>query len=296
MFLQCGKQLTYFHWRRRTHLPSSRSTICPISLTPTLAKMMDSFMCKWVTEEMSESIEPKHYGSVKNSSTVHALVELVHLWQEALDSPGKVLRVLLDYSKAFDCMDHSLLLTKLSSMGVHDCATKWFTVFLCSRKQRTKIGDDISDWCSINAGVPQGTLFGPVDFIIHTNDLQTILPLYKYVDDSTAWEICSPSAADSQIQQAATEAVDWSDDNLLSVNCDKTKELLVFFGCIPLDIPPITIKGRAIERVTSTKLLGVIISSDLGWSPHITMIHGKASQRLYFLVCWSVQGLTASIS
>ena len=92
------------------------------------------------------------------------------------------------------------------------------------------------------------------------------------------WEVCSPSAVDSQIQQAATEAVEWSDDNLMCVNCDKTKELLVFFGRTPPDIPSITIKGKAIKRVTSTKLLGAIISNDLAWGPHITMIHGKASQ------------------
>ena len=206
-----------------------------------------------------------------------ALVELIHLWQEVLANPGKVLRVLLlDYSKAFDCVDQSLLPTKLANMGVHDCVVKWFTSFLCDRKQRTKIGDDISR-------VPRGTLFGPVGFIVHINDLRTRLPLYKYVDDSTAWEVCSPSAVDSQIQQAATEAVEWSDDNLMCVNCDKTKELLVFFRRTPPDIPSITIKGKAIERVTSTKLLGVVISDDLAWGPHITMIHSKASQRLYFL-------------
>ena len=246
--------------------------------------MMESFMCNWVTEEVSEFIDPKQYGSVKDSSTVHALVELIHLWQKALDNPGKVLRVLLlDYSRALDCVDHSPLLTKLANMGVHDCVVKWFTSFLCDRKQRTKIGDDISEWCTINAGAPQGTLFGPVGFIVHINDLRTRLPLYKYVDDSTAWEVCSPSAVDSQIQQAATEAVEWSDDNLMCVNCDKTKELLVFFGRTPPDIPSITIKGKAIESVTSTKLLGVIIRDDLAWGPHIAMIHGKASQRLYFL-------------
>ena len=131
--------------------------IRPISPTPTLAKIMESFLCNWVMEEVSESIDPQ-YGSVKDSSTVHAFVELIHLWQEALDNRGKVLRVLLlDYSKAFDCVDHSLLLTKLANMGVHDCVVKWFTSFLFDRKQRTKIGDEISEWCTINAGVPQGT-------------------------------------------------------------------------------------------------------------------------------------------
>ena len=129
--------------------------------------------------------------------------------------------LLLDYSKAFDCVDHSLLLTKLTNIAVHDCVVKCFTSFLCDRKQRTKIGDDISEWCTINAGVPQGTSFGPVEFIVHTNDLRTRLPLYKYVNDSTAWEVCSPSAVDNQFQQAATEAVEWSDDNLLCVNLVK---------------------------------------------------------------------------
>ena len=121
---------------------------------------------------------------MKDSSTIHALVELIDLCKEALDNPGKVLRVLLlDYSKVFDCVDHSLLLTKLANMGVHDCLVKWFTSFLCDRKQRTEIIDDISEWCTINAGVPRGTLFGPVEFIVHINDLRTRLPLYKYVDD-----------------------------------------------------------------------------------------------------------------
>ena len=99
--------------------------IHPISLTPTLAKVMESFMYNWATGEVSESIDPKQYDSVKDSSTVHALVELIYLWQEALDNPGEVLRVLLlDYSKAFDCVDHLLLLTKLANMRVHDCVVK----------------------------------------------------------------------------------------------------------------------------------------------------------------------------
>ena len=111
------------------------------------------------------------------------------------------------------------------------------------------------------------------------------------MDDSTAWEVCSPSAVDSQIQQAATEAFEWSNDNLMCVNCDKTKELLVFFGRRPTppDIPSITIKDKTIERVTSIKLLGVIISDDLAWGQHITIIHGKASQRLLFASFESVR-------
>ncbi len=248
--------------------------IRPISLTPVLAKLMESFTCKWVMDA----------GSIKGSSTVHALVEMVHLWQQALDQQGKVLRILLlDYSKAFDRVDHTLLLQKLANSGVHDCLTRWFTSFLCGRRQRTKIGDTVSEWSTINAGVPQGTLFGPVGFVIHINDLHTRLPTFKYVDDSTLWEVYSLVGGDSQLQEATSEGVQWSDDNLMDVNCDKTKELLACFARKVPDIPCITIKGKPIERVTKTKLLGVTISSDLTWDAHITELHSKGSQRLYFL-------------
>ena len=197
---------------------------------------------------------------------------------------GKVLRVLmLDFSKAFDKVDHSILLQKLANTSVPDCVTRWFTAFLCERRQRNKIGDYVSDWCTINAGVPQGTLFGPVGFVIHINDLQTCLPTFKYVDDSTLWEVCSANATDSVLQRAATEAVQWSNDNLMSVNCDKTKELLISFARSKPDIPPITINGKSVERVSTAKLLGVTFSSDLTWDAHIEDIHSKASQRLYFL-------------
>ena len=120
-------------------------------------------------------------------------------------------------------------------------------------------------------------------FVIHINDLQTCLPTFKYVDDSTLYEVCSANATHSLLQRAATEAVQWSDDNLMSVNCDKTKELLVSFARSKPDIPPITINGKSIERVSTAKLLGVTFSSDLTWDAHIEDIHSKASQRLYFL-------------
>ena len=79
--------------------------------------------------------------------------------------------------------------------------------------------------------------------------------------NSTEWEVCYPSAVDSQIQQTATGAVEWYNNNIVYVNCDKTKELLVFLWCIPPDIPDITIKKKPIESVTFTKL-GVIISNE----------------------------------
>ncbi len=245
---------------------------------------MESFPCMWVKDLISSDIDQHQYGSVKNGSTVHALVELIHRWQQALDTPGKVVRVLLlDYSKAFDRVDHSILLRKLANMGIPDFLVRWFTSFLCDRRQRTKIGNILSEWTTINAGVPQGTLFGPVGFIVHINDLRTALDITKYVDDSSLWEACDRLGLTSQLQQAADHALQWSENNLMLVNSDKTKELLVDFARKPSSIPGITMQGKTIERVHSTKLLGVTITSDLTWGEHVDNVHSRASQRLYFL-------------
>ena len=92
-----------------------------------------------------------------------------------------MIRILLvDYSKVFDRVDHSLLLQKISNSRVHDCVTRWFA------EAKNQIENAVSEWSSINPGGPQGTLFGSVGFVI--NDLRTCLPTYKYVDDSTVWD------------------------------------------------------------------------------------------------------------
>lgn len=156
--------------------------------------------------------------------------------------------------------------------------------FLCQRNQRVKIGNDISTWSVLNAGVPQGTLLGPVCFLLHINDLKTSCDTYKYVDDSTAWEVCSgKNIGASKIQKAANDAIEWSDKNNMKLNCDKTKEILVDFRRKKQPVPKITMCDVEIERVKSTKLLGVLISENLKWDDHVDYICQKGSKRIYFI-------------
>ena len=101
-----------------------------ISLTPVVEKVLDSFTTKWVMDIITENIDPHQFGSAQNSSTVHTLVELIHMWQQAVDSPGKADRALfVDYSKALDCIDPTKLLQKLANIGVPDFQTQWFISF-----------------------------------------------------------------------------------------------------------------------------------------------------------------------
>ena len=241
-------------------------------------------------ERVSQDIDSHQCGSVKGSSTIHTLVELVDLWQQALDEPGKVLcMLLLDYSKAFDRVDHGILLRKLASMGIPDHMTRWVTsflcgrrqcTFLCGRRQCTQLGDIISEWTNINAGTPQGTLFGPVGFVIHINDLRTDVNISKYVDDSSLWGACDRLAGDSQLQRAAGQALQWSENNHMLVNSDKTKELLVDYSRKLSSVPNINIQGKDIECVDTTKLLGVTITSDLTWGEYVDTVHSKAAHWL----------------
>ena len=118
-----------------------------------------------------------------------------------------------------------------------------------------------SEWTEINGGVPQRTLCGPELFIHMVADLQTCVPNVKFVDDTTFVEICAKGEP-SELQQTADKIIEWSKRNHLNINTSKTKELVISFGK-KQDIPHLIMEGEEIERVTETKLLGVIISKQL---------------------------------
>ena len=264
----------------------------PISLTPVLSKCLEKFMCTWIMDITTDQIDPQQYGSIKGTSTVHALVELVHKWKYAVETPGTVVRILLvDFSKAFDRVDHHILMTKCASLGLPTFITKWLTSFLCQRKQRVKIGSVKSEYTTVNAGVPQGTIFGLIGFLHHINDLQTVCEHIKYVDDCTIWEASSSSGMDSSLQVAADEVGQWTASNKMALNYDKTKELRICFKKSTPDIALLTIDGRPIQQVNSTRLLGVTLSEDLKWQSHIDEITTKASQRLYFIILLKRAGI-----
>ena len=257
----------------------------PISLTPVIAKIAEKCVKPWIMEFIENDLDPYQFGSLSGSSTTLALIELYHLWINALETPGTIIRILLlDFRKAFDLVDHKIVLRKLANTGMPDYLVRWITSFLCQRQQRVKIGGDChSEWSFINAGVPQGTILGPVCFLLHINDLRTICDCSKYVDDSSIWEACLKDCSDSKLQTAANQAAQWSESNNMQLNCDKTKELVVNFTRSKKIVPPIDINGSSIERVHCAKLLGVLFSNDLTWEEHTQYICGKSAKRLYFL-------------
>ena len=157
----------------------------PISLTPVISKVLEGFVFNWIARIVMPHIDFYQFGSVKRSSTTHALVHLLHNWLSDLEEPNTFIRTcMIDFSKAFDRIDHNILIDKLRLLNVTPVLLNWCASFLRQRQQRVKLQNCTSNWRTINAGVPQGTKLGPLFFLIMINDLVSQVPLYKYVDDS----------------------------------------------------------------------------------------------------------------
>ena len=275
--------------------PSSINTdLRPISLTPVISKVLEHFVCKWIRQAVEDRFNPRQFGAIRGSSTTHALVELTHYIHAELDKPGHHVRaLLLDYSKAFDMVNHHILLRKFQEIGTPDCLTRWCAAFLLERQQRVKMGQVVSALVTINGGTAQGTLLGPLAFIVYLSDFSSPNPIkdFIYVDDTSS--CCSSKDPTSTIMQAgASNAEQWAATNDMCINTSKTKEM-VFTLARGLMVPPLTIGGNTIEQVAAFKLLGVTVTSNLSWTPHIKTLLKKVNQRLFLLSRMKHAGLQA---
>ena len=259
------------------------SDLRPISLTPTLSKLLESFIGRWIVGKILPSLDQKQFGAIKGRSTTHALIDMLHTWHSAQDQQ-KLARILfVDFAKAFDRVDHSIVISKLIALGLPGSVVKWFASFLANRQQRVKIGCAFSNWLQLNGSMPQGSWLGPLSFIILIDDLKLSCLTHKFVDDTTVTEILS-RRQQSSMQQYYNELVDWTDSNLMRINDSKTKEMIIGSDAAIVAIPPLLSSGSdQIERVDRFKLLGITISRDLKWSDHIDIICSKASSRIHFL-------------
>ena len=219
---------------------------------------------------------------MKGLSTTHALVDMVHNWLVAADERMASHIVLLDYRMAFDHVDHTVLVNKCKMYGLPGFIIRWIGYFLSDRSQRVRLGQELSDWVHLKGSIPQGTWLGPLLFVILINDLGPPCATHKYMDDTTLTVRVGKGSV-SSMQSIMDFTTSWSSANNMVPNIRKTKEMVICFHKQPTAIPPVTIQEMEIERVSSTKLLGVVINDKLTWADNTNYIYSKASKRLYHL-------------
>ena len=163
---------------------------------------------------------------------------------------------LLDYRKAFDLVDHHLLIAKLFTLGVKPTTVNWIIDFLRDRQQRVKLNNNCySSWLNVPAGVPQGTCLGLWLFLVMINDLK--LPggsfsMWKFADNTTVSEVV-PISGESSLQEVVNHISSWSHDSLFQLNLTKCKELVVCLKKTPPSHGLIKIDGMEFNRVSSVK-------------------------------------------
>ena len=175
-------------------------------------------------------ISDKQYGFVGGRSTTLQLLTVMDKWTEILDKGGEINSIYMDFMKAFDKVPHGRLIHKLRAYGLHIKICDWVENFLYNRKQCVLVNGKSSKWHRVTSGIPQGSVLGPVLFVIFINDMPESVKsdVFLYADDTKLFrEINSESDADT-IQEDLDHLYTWSEKWLLKFHPDKCKALPIF--------------------------------------------------------------------
>jgi hypothetical protein len=200
----------------------------PISLLSIFDKILEKLMYKRLYSFLTKHdiLYDYQFGFRSQHSTTLAITEIVDNIRDDLDKPNHVLGLYLDLSKAFDCVDHAILIDKLSHYGIRGLALKWFKSYLNDRSQKTNVNNTYSNLCPVNTGVPQGSVLGPILFLIYVNDIANCINHGKvrlFADDTNLFfSDKSIPRLQSQANDALVQLHKWFSANKLTLNTDKT--------------------------------------------------------------------------
>ena len=206
-----------------------------------------------------------------------------------MDNGNLIGALFIDLSKAFDLINHSMLKIKLSNVGIRGQALDWFVNYLSNRTQFVTINGTLSESMDLSLGVPQGSVLGPLLFIIFINDLPTIIKRCKVVmyAGDTALFIANRDrkVIEAVLQNELNIINNWFTDNELFVNCTKTKVMI--FGSkqrfVRIDNPVLSLSGTSLELIYFVKYLGLLFDRAMTWHDHINAVASNVSKRLGLL-------------
>jgi len=282
----------------------SLSNYRPISILPAISKIFEKIIFNQLHTffHVNKLYNKNQYGFRESHSTEHAALELVDRVITQLDNSKLPLAIFIDLSKAFDTINHEILLHKLNHYGIRNTSLSLLKSYLTNRKQFVEIDDVQSPLTDITTGVPQGSILGPLLFIIYINDISLASDLFKtitYADDTTLFISVSVTAYECEpstpvLNFELNKYIDWLKLNALSLNVDKTKCIMFSSPNKTVQPPPIKLNDNFIEYVSKFNFLGVTIDKHVKWTDHIEKISSKVS-KVVGILCYLKKTLPTEI-
>ena len=274
----------------------------PISILPIFSKILEKLMHKRITSflEKHELLFKHQYGFQKGKSTEHAILDLHSNIIKAIEKKEKTCLIFLDFAKAFDTINHEILIKKLGHFGIRNTQLKSFDSYLTDRQQCVKIGENTSDYKTVKCGVPQGSVLGPLLFLIYINDIPVStskVSFHLFADDTCLFYSNKDyKQLEIDINRALENIANWLKANKLTLNVKKSNLILFNIQTNAKENPPIKIciGNSELEQKDCAKYLGIYFDKRLSWDTHIEYTNKTLSRGIGILkkIRYYVQGNT----
>ena len=284
-------------WKNATVVPipkagdkSKVGNYRPISLLPLPGKILEKIINTQVSNhlEQTEYFTERQHGFRTNRSTIHAILQMVNQINISRNKNTPTAAIFIDFRKAFDCVDHKVLMGKLRAANLGPNTTGWFENYLTNRNQQVLANGELSSRETVKQGVPQGSTLGPLFYIIYANDIPNELHKHVtlYADDTVIYASSkNGTTLSGQLQQDMDKLSQWCLDNKLTINTDKTKVMIFGTKTMREKIGHlnITFRNKTIEEVTHYNYLGVSLDQNLKYDRQAKSIIMKVSEKLVYL-------------
>lgn len=257
-----------------------------IAKLQTIAKFFEHCVNVHLVGIISPKISPHQHGFTKKRSANTNLMEFVHYSLNGLNAASRVDVLYLDFSKAFDRVNHNVLLRKLATFDVPNNVLLWLRSYLSNRRQYVKLGENESADFLVNSGVPQGSHIGPTIFLALIDDLPSVVSvdvfLSMYADDVRAAKTIKNQSDITTLQQSIDALRDWCNQNDLHLNLEKCS-VLALHRSRTIPQPTYFYGDHQFSTCTEQRDLGIIIDSKFNYKNHVDMIVAKALSALGFV-------------